>query len=415
MDYALLLSEKIKKRRAVVGIIGVGYVGAALAKGASNADFNVIGFTRSKLKAKQLNTQKTKNFRTTAGISELSKCDIICICVPTPIHADKTPDLEPVIESLQKTTKYLRKGTLVIIESTIAPGTTRNFALPLLESSGLTPEKDFFLAFSPERVDPGNKKFTIFNTPKVVAGLSDKSSALTSSFYQSFVENIVPVSSLEIAEMSKILENTFRLVNISLSNELLNYTNALGIDLWEVISASATKPFGFLPHYPGPGVGGHCIPVDPYYLLDDAKKRGVKLGIIQEAGRVNTEQPKKVVTKTLDIIKQTNGVKQNHSALIIGISYKEDIEDRRESSSVKIWELLKEANIAVSYHDPYIPEFDGASSQELTEILVKDKDIIIITTPHTNIDYQTLISYNKPILDTKNALKSYSSPYIYRL
>jgi len=415
MNYANQLSKKLIEKNAVIGIVGIGYVGGALAKGASDAGLDVLGFTRNQIRAEAINDQKLPNFTATTDIALIATCDVICICVPTPVHEDKSPDLVPLIGSLQNTAKHMKKGTLIIIESTVAPGTTRNIALPILLLSGLKPEKDFFLSFSPERVDPGNKTYTHRNTPKVVSGLSSESTILTQEFYQNFVETVVCVSSPEVAEMSKILENTFRLVNISLSNELLNYTNKLGIDLWEVINAAATKPFGFLPHYPGPGIGGHCIPVDPFYLLDDATKRGVRLGIIEEAGTINTAQPGKVVNRTLDIIKQTNGVKKTHTALLVGLSYKEDIEDRRESPSLRIFELLQEQKVTVSYHDPYNPEYNGMSSVHLTQLNIQDLDIIVIVTPHSNIDYQALISYERPILDTKNALKRFSSPYIYRL
>ncbi|OGH16007.1 MAG: hypothetical protein A3C30_00895 [Candidatus Levybacteria bacterium RIFCSPHIGHO2_02_FULL_40_18] len=415
MSYLKVLSKKIEERSAIVGIIGIGYVGGALAQGSASRGFKTIGFTRRESRAKEINDAQIKNYTATTEIDKLSECDIVCICVPTPIHEDKSPDLEPLENSLINTAKYLKKGTLVIIESTIAPGMTRNFALPILKTSGLREENEFFVSFSPERVDPGNKKYTIFNTPKVVSGLSNEALSLTSSFYKCFIKEIVPVSSLEAAEMSKMLENTFRLVNISLSNELLNYTDVLGIDLWEVITASSTKPFGFMAHYPGPGIGGHCIPVDPYYLLADAKKRGISLGIVEAAGNVNDEQPKKIVKKTLDILKSTNGVKQNHSALVIGVSYKENVADKRESPSLKIRELLRENNVQVSYHDPYIPSLDDEQSVDITEPTIQDIDIIIIATSHSNIDYDSLVSYNKPILDTRNILKNHTAPHIFRI
>lgn len=415
MNYSGALLKKIKNKSTVVGIIGIGYVGSDLAKGSSTAGFKTIGFTRRPERALEINKAKTRNFRATTDISKLSECDIICICVPTPVHEDKTPDLEAVASSLEKTAQYLSKGTLVIIESTIAPGTTRNFALPILAATGLAPEKEFFLSFSPERVDPGNKKYTIFNTPKVVSGISDVSRDLAVEFYNNFIDQVVPVSSCEVAEMSKVLENTFRMVNISVSNELLNYTNKLGIDMWEVISASATKPFGFIPHYPGPGIGGHCIPVDPYYLLDDARRRGINLEIIEAAGRVNEAQPKKVVARAIEIIRETNGQKKGHSVMLVGLAYKENISDRRESPAVRIWELLRQENVKVSYHDPYIPEFEDSLSQTLSQESVADLDMIIIATSHSNIDYEALVSFEKPILDTRNILKDYSHPHIYRI
>lgn len=415
MDYFKNLSRKIKDRTAVVGIIGIGYVGTDLAVGSSSAGFKTIGFTRRESRASEVNECDTKNFTATTDDTRLSECDIICICVPTPIHPDKTPDLDPLDSALVKTLKKFTPGTLVIIESTIAPGTTRNFALPILEKSGLSPKDEFFLSFSPERIDPGNKKYTIFNTPKVISGLNTKSLNLAYAFYKTFIDKPYPVSSLEVAEMSKVLENTFRMVNISLSNELLDYTNSLGINLWEVINASATKPFGFLPHYPGPGIGGHCIPVDPYYLLADARQRGIHLKIIEAAGNVNCEQPKKVVEKIIDILKHTNGVKQEHKAMLIGITYKENFVDNRESPSLKIWELLQKENIKVSYHDPYVPKMYDTYSLELNESTIKNNDVIIITTPHAGIDYDLLVKSKKPILDTRNILYNYSLPNIYRI
>lgn len=413
--YSTQLQSKLAKQTAVIGIIGIGYVGGALVKGSALAGFQTIGFTRTQARANNANQLNIPKYTATTDFSMINECDVIVICVPTPIHEDKTPDLEPLINALDKTREYMKKGMLIVIESTIAPGTTRTVALPLLASSGLIPEKDFFLAFSPERVDPGNQLYGINNTPRVVSGLSAVSTTLTVEFYHQFVETVIPVSSLETAEMSKILENTFRLVNISLMNEMLEYTKTIGVNLWEVIQASASKPYGFLPHYPGPGVGGHCIPVDPYYLLADARARGVKLGILEESGAVNDNQPKKVVAKMLDIIKKTNGHKKNHTALLIGLSYKENIEDKRESPSLKIWELLKDNNIKVTYHDPYTPVHQDVYSEEITEEGVREKDIVTIITSHSSVNYQQLVSYNTPILDTRNVLKDYLYPHIYRL
>lgn len=415
MDYARTLSEKIRTRSAVIGIIGIGYVGDALGKGASAAKFEVIGLTRDPEKAKKINKTNDFGYKATSSQTKLKECDVICICVPTPINEDKSPDLEPLISASELTAKNLSRGTLVIVESTIAAGTTRNIVLPILKKSGLREEEDFFLAFSPERVDPGNKNFGIKNTPKVVAGLSESSKTLVYEFYWTFVDKVVPVSSLETAEMSKLLENTFRFINISFINEMLTYTNNLGINLWEVVDAASTKPFGFMPHYPGPGIGGHCIPVDPYYLLDDARKRGIDLAMVENAGRINDEQPKKVVKMALDVLHANNGIKKDHKAVLVGISYKEDTDDRRESPSLKIWELLERENIHVDYYDPYIPDFNGSKSIDISNGDMHDKDIIVLTTPHKIIDYHTLVSLNKPIVDTKNALREYSDPHIYRI
>lgn len=415
MNNSKTLSEKIKTRKALIGIIGIGYVGDALGKGAASVGFEVLGITRDPEKAIKINETKDFGYKATSDNEMLKKCDIICICVPTPINEDKSPDLAPLLSASEITSENMSPGTLIIVESTIAAGTTRNVVLPILKKSGLAEEEDFFLSFSPERVDPGNKNFGIINTPKVVAGLSEDSKNLVFDFYNAFVEKVVPVSTLETAEMSKLLENTFRFVNISFINEMLTYTNNLGVNLWEVVDASATKPFGFMPHYPGPGIGGHCIPVDPYYLLDDARKRGINLGMVEQAGKINDDQPKKVVKMAMDVLKANNGVKKDHKAVIVGISYKEDTDDRRESPSLKIWELLEEQNIHVDYHDPYIPNYNGSKSIDISNGDMHDKDIIVITTPHKIIDFNMLVSLNKPIVDTKNALKNYSHPLIYRI
>jgi nucleotide sugar dehydrogenase len=259
MNTAASLLKSIKKKKSVVGIIGIGYVGDALGLGSSSAGYTTLGFTRTPARAEKINKRKNPNYIATVETTRLSECDIFCICVPTPVHEDKRPDLQPLIEATTLAAKYIHPGSLVIVESTIAPGTTRKVVLPILKTTGLQEEKDFFLSFSPERVDPGNKKFGMKNTPRVVSGLSETSTKLVKAFYDQFVDHVVPVSSLEAAEMAKILENTFRLVNISLVNELLPYSTSIGVDLWEVIHASATKPYGFMPHFPGPGIGGHCI------------------------------------------------------------------------------------------------------------------------------------------------------------
>lgn len=415
MSYKQALSQNIKTRRAVVGIIGIGYVGGALARAAAAEGFKVIGVTRTEARAIHANDQKIPNYSATTDSNNLLKCDIICICVPTPIHENKKPDLKPLQDALAITADHMQPGTLVIIESTIAPGTTRNIALPILKTSGLKEENEFFLSFSPERVDPGNKKYTMYNTPRIVSGLSPDSLDLISRFYKSFVRTVIPASSLETAEMSKILENTFRFINISFINELVLYAKELGIDMYEVVDAAATKPYGFMPHYPGPGVGGHCIPVDPYYLIDDARKRGIKLSLVENAGRINEDQPKKVVAKTLEILRKTNGHKTRPRVLLLGLSYKKDIEDHRESASLKIWKLLEENKISVSYHDPHIPTWNGQISRELSSKTLSESDVIIIATDHANINYENLISYKKPILDTRKVFRSNGLPFVYEI
>jgi len=425
------LSEKITSRKATIGIVGMGYVGSALAEIVIASGYTVFGFVTNSEKAEKINNLKKKRLRATTDVALLKNCDVILVCVQTPIYKDKTPDLRFLENALKQITNNLKENQLIIIESSISVGTTRNFVLPILERSHLKAGRDFFLSFSPERVDPGNKKFPLQNIPKVVSGLDHMSQELAVLFYKKFMKKVVLVSSLETAEMVKLFENTFRLVNISLVNELMEYTKLLGIDMWEIINAAATKPFGFLPHYPGPGVGGHCIPVDPYYLLDDAKNRGITLKLLEDAAEINDQQPKKIVQRTLEILCKSNyrerfssilyksknldNGKNAYKVLLIGISYKPDIDDVRESSALKIWKMLEEFGFSVSYHDPYVPKLNGFSSKDLYEQVIKEHDMIIITTNHSNIDYFGLLKYNKPILDTRNVYNSHGNSYVYHL
>lgn len=397
------LSSKIKNRKAKVGIVGIGYVGSALAQATSACGFTTLGFDINKEKIDFINQQVKKNFTATADVSQLFECDIICVCVPTPINKNKRPNLKALRDVLEKINRNLRPGQLIVIESSVAPGATRDFALPLLLHSQLTPGKDFFLAFSPERIDPGNRRFNIHNTPKVVGGLDENSLKLTKEFYSCFIEKVVPVSSLEAAELTKVLENTFRLVNISLANEIAAYAKSLGINIWEVIDAAATKPFGFLAHYPGPGVGGHCIPVLPYHLLSSAAKRKVLLRVVKAAVRVNELQPKKVAQKAIEVVNGRLSQKgEKPKVLLIGVSYKPGTADIRESPALKIWQLLEKEGIAISYHDPYVSHINGSISQSLTPELVGKQDLVIITTAHKNIPYQMLVESKKTIIDTRN-------------
>lgn len=450
------LSTKITSKKATIGIVGMGYVGSALAELIIANEYTALGFVTTAEKAEKINNQKKKRLQATTNFSLLKNCDVILVCVQTPIYEDKTPNLRFLENALKQIANNLKKDQLIIIESSISVGTTRNFVLPILEESHLQAGKDFFLSFSPERVDPGNKKFPLQDIPKVVSGFDDMSQELAALFYKKIMKKVVPVSSLETAEMVKLFENTFRLVNVSLVNELIEYTRRLGIDMWEVIDAAATKPFGFLPHYPGPGAGGHCIPVDPYYLLDDAKKHGIRLKLLEEAGNINDQQPIKIVQRTLEILREnshkellsrrpymsnndtmTNGfLEQKNSTfiltgqkggenvhngkdickvLLIGISYKPDVNDVRESPALKIWKMLEEFGFSVSYHDPYVPQLNGFSSKDLSEQVIKEHDMIIITTNHSNIDYSGLLQYNKPILDTRNVYNSHRNFYVYLL
>lgn len=414
MNFAKILSKKITLKKASVGVIGMGYVGMALAQTIANAGFSVLGFVRKKEKANKINNQKIKRIKATTNPSLFATCDIILVCVQTPIHVNKKPNLSFLKKAVQQVSKYLRKGQLVVIESSVPVGTTRNMILPLLQKTAFVAGVDFFLAYSPERVDPGNKKFALKDIPKVVSGFDKKSKDLVAKFYSNVLKKVVPVSSLETAEMVKLLENTFRLVNISFVNELADYTKSLGVNIWEVLSAAKTKPFGFLAHYPGPGVGGDCIPVVPYYILNDAKKRGVNLKLVEQAGKINDEQPRKVVKLALGVLKKTKP-KKKHKILLVGVSYKPDVNDIRESPAIRIWEILKRRGISVSYHDPFVPRLNGYSSKNLSREVIKQHDIIVIVTNHSNIKYHKLLRFKKPILDTRNVFKNHEHSNVYRI
>lgn len=405
------LLQKIASNQAIVGIVGVGYVGEALAKATSGAGFATVGFDIDNQKVDKINDENKKNLEATSDINKLKLCDAIAICLPTPLDQKKKPDLRVLKNVTLKLSKILKKGQLVVLESSVAPGTTRNIILPILKRSKLEISRDFFLGFSPERINPGNQKFNLKNTPKVVAGYDDYALKLTRTFYQKFVQDVVVASSLEVAEMTKVLENTFRLINISLINELASFTQKIGIDIWEVISAASTKPYGFMPHYPGPGVGGECIPVLPYYLLNESAKQKVKLNIVKAAAKVNELQPQKVAKAATNII---NG-RSNPKALIVGVAYKPEISDIRHSPALKIWKDLEDYGITVSYHDPYVPHFNGSKSANLTTRMLKEQDLIIITTNHKKINYIPLIKSNKPLLDTRNALSGNKHKNIIRI
>jgi UDP-N-acetyl-D-glucosamine dehydrogenase len=415
MEVSRTLKTKIEQKTAVVGIMGVGYVGSNLGWAVSSAGYNVVGFDIDKHKIYTINSAGKKNFIATDDFSKLGTCDVVFVCVPTPVDKSKKPNLTPFVRAIKSIKEYLKKGQLIIVESSVAPGTVRGIALPVLQTSGMTAENDFFLAFSPERVDPGNRKYEFCDIPKIVAGMGNTSKDLTASLYGKFVNKVVPVSSIETAEFTKLFENTFRLVNISLVNQVQEYADAIGIDMNEVVEAAATKPFGFLPHYPGPGVGGHCIPVDPYYLVDDAKKHNISLSIIEDAGRINSNRPKKVAGKAQRILEETNGVKKHHTVLIVGVTYKPDVADVRESASLEIWEMLREKGYTVHYHDPYISAINGVSSIELSDDTVKNFDLIIISTDHKNIDYDGLLQAKIPILDTRNVYNGNATTNVFRL
>jgi UDP-N-acetyl-D-glucosamine dehydrogenase len=409
-----------------VGIIGMGYVGLPLAREFCLGGAKVLGFDVNTPMVNKINrgvspikhipnTQltdmiSTGRFRVTDKMNQLSKPDTLLICVPTPLTENREPDMFYVEETCKTIAKYLRKGQLVILESTTYPGTTRELMLPILETSGLKAGKDFFMAYSPEREDPGNKTFRTSTIPKVVGGLDDTSLKIALEVYSCAIETLVPVASCEIAEAAKIIENTYRCVNIAMVNELKQLFDKMDIDVWEVIRAASTKPFGFKAFYPGPGLGGHCIPIDPFYLTWKARQYGMPTRFIELAGEINTEMPNYVVSRTMDALNDKKKSLKGSKILVLGLAYKADIDDVRESPSLELIELLKAKGAKVDYNDPYIPQthkmrdYDlQMKSKNLTEKMLKSYDLALIATDHSDYDYSWIVENSQLVIDTRNA------------
>jgi len=423
------LERKIRNRRAHIGVIGLGYVGLPLVKLFLTKGFRVMGFDIDPKKVNSLNRGRSyirhistrelrgflekKAFRASADFSKLRKVDVIIICVPTPLDAHKNPDLSYVLGTARVIAKHLRKGQLVVLESTTYPGTTDEEMLPILGESGLRPGRDFFLAFSPEREDPGNASFSTGTIPKVVGGLTPECRRLARLLYDQIVVRTVPVSSTRVAEAVKLLENIFRSVNIALVNELKVIFERMGIDIWEVIQAASSKPFGYMPFYPGPGYGGHCIPVDPFYLTYKAKEVDYPTKFIELAGEINTRMPYYVVNKTIEALNRRGKSIRNARVLVLGIAYKKDIDDPRESPALRIISVLKEKGARVSYNDPYIPRSAGhreypdldLRSVPLSVRRLRTSDAVIITTDHSVYDYDWIVRCAPLVVDTRNAVK----------
>lgn len=423
------LMKKIKEKKAIVGIIGLGYVGLPLVLRFCEEGFNVLGFDIDDEKVKRLSRgesyikhiapEKIKKFlksalfEATADMQRLSEVDAIIICVPTPLTDKREPDMQYVENTAKEIAKRLRKGQLVSLESTTYPGTTEEALLPLFAEKGLKVGDDFFLVFSPEREDPGRIDFTTKTTPKVVGGVTSKCLELGEALYSKIVDRVIKVSSPKAAEMTKLLENIYRAVNIALVNELKMLCDRMGINVWEVIDAAKTKPFGFQAFYPGPGLGGHCIPVDPFYLTWKAREYDFSTRFIELAGEINTYMPYYVVEKAglaLNKMKKTlNGSK----ILVLGVAYKKDVDDQRESPSLKIIQLLREHGAAVSYNDPYVPVCAGhrhypdinMKSVKLTQEALKKTDLALLITDHTAYDYSFIERYVQCILDTRDAFR----------
>ncbi len=422
------LASRIASKTATVGIIGLGYVGLPLARAFARAGFRVLGFDIDTHKIEKLNAgrsyikqipdttiaeMRANRFEATDRFNRLGEADCVLICVPTPLTDAREPDLSYVINSTHAIAGQLRKGQLVVLESTTYPTTTRGDVLPILERTGLKPGSDFFLAFSPEREDPGNPTHSVSHIPKVVGGLDAKSGELAASLYEAIVPQVVSVKSPEIAEACKILENTYRAVNIALVNEMKLLYDRMGINVWEVIEAAKTKPFGFQAFYPGPGLGGHCIPLDPFYLSWVAKRYGMNTRFIELAGEVNTAMPQFVVNKIADSLNDAGKPVKGSKICILGMAYKKDVDDPRESPGFELMDLLLKKGADVSYNDPHIPMLPrmrhyphlSMESQELTPEFLASQDCVLIATDHTAYDYDFIVSHAPLLVDTRNATK----------
>jgi UDP-N-acetyl-D-glucosamine dehydrogenase len=419
------LMSKLENKTAKLGVVGLGYVGLPLAVEKAKAGYKVIGFDVQSKKVDMVNAgnnyigdivnQDLKNLveegslKATTDFSFVKEVDTVCICVPTPLDIYKQPDLSYVVSSTESVAKYLHKGMLVVLESTTYPGTTEEVCKPILEKSGLKCGKDFFLAFSPERVDPGNKEFKTKNTPKVVGGCTEECTEVAAALYRSVLQSDVKeVSSPAVAEMEKILENTFRNINIALANEMAMLCNKMGIDVWEVIDAAKTKPYGFMPFYPGPGLGGHCIPLDPFYLEWKAKEYDFHTKLIETSGIINDCMPEFVVDNVMKLLNKNKKALNGAKVLLLGVAYKKDIDDMRESPVLKVIDHLLKNGADIIYNDPYIPSFKHNGVQyESTpwEEAIKYADAVIITTDHSSYDYEKIVAEASVLYDTRNATK----------
>lgn len=435
---ATLLLERIRTRRARCGVVGLGYVGLPLAVEFARAGFTTVGIDLDERKVRAINdgrsyiddvpSQAVADLRTNDRLSATSSFDVvreldtINICVPTPLRKAKDPDLSFIVAAAEATAGHLHPGMLVILESTTYPGTTEELVLPILERDGLKAGRDFFLAFSPERIDPGNKAYHTANVPKVVGGMTPECSELAAALYGSAIETIVPVSSPSVAEMVKLLENTFRAVNIGLVNELALMCDRLGIDVWEVVKAASTKPFGFMPFYPGPGLGGHCIPVDPFYLSWKARQSGFEARFIELAGAVNGNMPHYVVTLIVDALNCIQKSLNGSRILVAGVAYKRDVDDVRESPALDILSLLHERGASLSYSDPHVPELGGHLWKNGIDLRHVDfaglapgaVDCAVVITDHSTFDYDALQRIAAIVVDTRNAVRQ-PGPNVIRL
>lgn len=402
----LTLKQAIKNRKATVGIVGLGYVGLPTALALKDKGIKVIGIDIDRAKIRRLNrAHGSKKFTATANWPEIKKCKVILIAVPTPLTKNKAPDISAIEAAAKNIAKHLSRDSLIILESTTYPGTTEELVRPILEKS----RKDFHLAYAPERIDPGNKDHAFTDVPKIVGGVDKESTELAAAFYSTFLKNVYKVSSPRVAEFTKLLENVFRLVNVSAINELKLLADKMGIDIWEAIEAAKTKPYGYMPFYPGPGVGGHCIPVDPFYLSWKAKEYGFFARFIELAGEINELMPHHVVTKVIWALNKNKKPLRGSKILVLGVAYKKDIDDARETPALPVIKDLMRKGADVIYHDPYIPQFKVGSrelkSTSLSKPVIKSVDCVLILTDHSNVDYPTLAKSARLIVDTRHAIK----------
>jgi len=420
---------KIDERKIKVGVLGLGYVGLPLVREFTSAQIKVTGFDVDAKKVTTLNSGKSiiKHiahsqikamikkglFTATTDMSRIRLVDAVLVCVPTPLTANREPDMQFIVNSSRTIARYLRRGQLICFESTTYPGTTRELVMPILEHSGLKAGTDFHLAYSPEREDPGNSKFTTRTIPKVVGGLTTTCRSMAAALYRTAIDKMIPVASLETAEAAKIVENVYRCVNIAMVNELKIVFDRMGIDVWHVIQAAATKPFGFNPFYPGPGLGGHCIPIDPFYLTWKARQYGMPTRFIELAGQINTSMPQYVIARTMEALNEKRKSLKGSKILVLGLAYKKDIDDLRESPSIELIELLRAKGAKVDYNDPYIPQTHKQrqhdlkmKSKKLSAKMLAAYDVVLISTDHSTYDYNWIVKNARLVVDTRNATAS---------
>jgi UDP-N-acetyl-D-glucosamine dehydrogenase len=429
------LQKKIQNKSAKIAVVGLGYVGLPLAVEFANAGFDVTGIDVSADKVKKINKGqnyiddvdskllkslvKSGKLKATNDYSAIKKIDCVSICVPTPLGKTGDPDISYMLSARDAILPHVKSPLLFVLESTTYPGSTNELIIPLMEEKGLKVGEDVFIAFSPERVDPGNPVYQTHNTPKVVGGVTKACTKIAAELYGTVIEKLIPVSSCTAAEMTKLLENTFRSINIGLANEIAIMCKYLDVDVWEVINAAATKPFGYMPFYPGPGLGGHCIPIDPLYLSWKLKTLDYKARFIELADEVNSSMPEYVIALISDALNDKAKSIKNSKILILGMAYKKDIDDLRESPALDVYEYLESRGAKISYYDPYVPQFkwdDGIiKSKAYSDKLIKSQDCVVILTAHSNIDYKAIVKNAKLVVDTRNATKGIRNKKIVKL